>query len=485
MCSEFSRFMMRFHMALAGALISAAMVAPASAFSQPPASDTASVTPAAVQVNPGDLPMMLTAGPVTGELTATSLKGIYTAGGSAFAQLKLSSETEGRRGVSAELLLQAQPGEVVDVEGSGVETKRKGDLHLAHIDGIRKGHSRTVLIEVRLKAAADKTLNRLTLTLRAPDQNDGKRKGKAGSAPAEKTVALAWPVADCGGKFHDALHEIGEKGGANLRGAWRGAMRPDKSMSRHWLFRPSMPRRGRRHQDRDNEETATRGLSASEVRAIYREVDRLTSAGYDRSLRESGDYGEAIAKVALDLRRYFRQDMKPAICTGAIGFAQYHEERLSPLRKHGERLAALTREAEALARAKAGEVFAAARDLPGGHPGWGGATLASLTPPSDETADMKALLVELLEAANFSPERIEKVKSANSVYDALAMLDESGLKGEAEASVRDELRDALAAVEAAVRLAAFKDRQQTLWNDFHSSLEAIRSAHAELCVCGS
>ena len=477
--------MMTYRIALAISIMSAAILAPPSASSQILPDQTGSVKPAAVQVDPGDLPLTLTAGPVTGELTATSPKGLYTAGSSAFAQLTLSSKAESRRGVSAELLLEAEQGEIVDVDGSRVSTKQKGAVQLAHIDGIRKGRSRTVLIEVKLRAAADKSPNRLTLTLRAPGDDDDEDRPKR-SAPAstvvEKTVALAWPVADCGGKFHAALRQIGDNGGARLREIWRNASRPDKSMSRGWLFRPSIPRRPGRRQ---NNEVETAGLSAREVRDIYIEADRLTSAGYDTTLRESGKYGWIIDKVALDLRRYFLQDMKPAICTGAIRFADYHDDQLSPLRKHGERLAELAGEAETLARAKADEVFAAARDLPGGHPAWGGATLAALQLQSEAAKDMKTLLVEILEAANVSQERVEEVKGAEDTYHALIVLDDRGLKGEAEKSVRDALREAIAAVEAAVRLVAVRQRQETLWQSFHGSLEAIRAAHGEHCVCGS
>ncbi len=50
-------------------------------------------------------------------------------------------------------------------------------------------------------------------------------------------------------------------------------------------------------------------------------------------------------------------------------------------------------------------------------------------------------------------------------------------------SVRGELRAAVAAIEAALRLGSFRERHEALWKGFNGSLEAIRDAHGKTCIC--
>ncbi len=458
---------------LAGALLTTAVLA-----------ETPSVTGAVQSVSDAemrlDLPRYLRAGPIRGELTATPANGRYAAGASAFAQLKLSGDTDAKRGIAAELLLEAENGEIVSVTGPEVDAEETGATHLARIEGLRQGRDRTVLIEFKLRAAGNAP-NTLKLTLREA-QTDERETSRQGSGAAEETVAIAWPVNDCAGGYHAAIKQIGENGGNRLRESWREALRPDKSMARGWLFRPLMPRRSVRRQA----ETETGALSQSEQRAIYVEANGLIGTGYDSSLRESGRYGWTVAKVGADLRKYFSQAENPALCTGAIGFTDYYEKQLAPLGKRGERLAKLAADAKRLAQEKAGQAVVTARTLPGGHPAWGGATLAALKPVSDTPDDLKTRIVELMQLADFPMEAVAKVKEAEGAYAALRILDDAGLDaGEAPKMLRAELREALSAIEAAIRLEAFQQRGAALWQKLHGSLDAIREAHAKNCICGS
>jgi hypothetical protein len=142
--------------------------------------------------------------------------------------------------------------------------------------------------------------------------------------------------------------------------------------------------------------------------------------------------------------------------------------------------------AEQLAREKAADVFEAARAIAGGHPAWGGATLITLKPRAAETQTMQALLVDLLKSAGFPGDLVEEVGNAANAYDALKRLDEQGLKSDALAKeMGSKLTEAVASIEMAVRLAAFRDRYEVFWDGFHGRLDAIRAAHAEHCVCGS
>src|SRR5262245_12172300 len=79
---------------------------------------TASPQLAGLHVNQPDLPLTLSAGAVRGDLTVTSLNAIYSDGASAFAQLTLSSQTAGKKGDAAEVMLRAEGAEIVSIIGA-------------------------------------------------------------------------------------------------------------------------------------------------------------------------------------------------------------------------------------------------------------------------------------------------------------------------------------------------------------------------------
>jgi hypothetical protein len=178
--------------------------------------------------------------------------------------------------------------------------------------------------------------------------------------------------------------------------------------------------------------------------------------------------------------------MNPAICTGALAFAAYYEDKLSPLGKRGEKLAAMAEKAEKLARERTGAVIQMTRNLPGGHIAWGGAMLVALKPLNAAPGDMRDLLADLLRAVGLPRASLEDIRKAEDAYQALKLIRDAGLEGdEIPKSLRGELRGALASVEAAVRLQGFRARYEAFWQGFQGNLEAIRAVHADHCVCGS
>ena len=446
--------------------------------------------PAFLDVSQNELPLNLTAGPVRGELTATPLEGRYTAGASAFVQLKLSSDDTGRKGASAELVLEPEYGEIVQVSGSADVAEEGNGRRVARVEGIRKNRSRTILIEMKLRPAEQGNVNRLKFALRVPGSAVPLpvKKGSLRSERSEigeadrQMVALAWPVASCADQYHAALHEIGASGGNDLRKIWQAALKRDKSMSSRWMFSPSIPKRYSRRKS----EPKANSISSRDARRIYLETRNIMRSGYDRNLRRKGRYGWIISKTANDLRKYFSQDMNPAICTGALGFASYYEDQLAPLRKRGERLDGLVEKGRQLAHEKTEKVIEMTRNLPGGHPAWGGAMLIALKPKAAVSDNMKDLAVELLQAVNFPDQIVERARRAENGYKALQIVDEEGLNAAAlSKSLRKNTSEALAAIEAAVRLEHFRARYEIFSRGFLGKLEAIRSAHAQHCICSS
>jgi hypothetical protein len=383
------------------------------------------------------------------------------------------------------VLLETERGEITSVFGKGVKSRSDGKARIVQIRGIRKKQSRKVLVEMKLRAGEQEQTNTLRFRIRSPAADP--KKAKKPSTDAEtingQTISMSWPVASCGRQFHSALIKIGEAGGNSLRNTWRAAQTPDKTMSRRWYFRPLVPKRSRR----SGSDSADGPVSRSRERAIFTEAARRMSAGYERDIGRRGKYGWTIAKTTNDLKTYFSQEHNPAICTGALGFAAYFEDQLSPLGERSTKLASLVSDAALLARARAVELVENTRNLPGGHPAWGGARLDAIKPSANSGDDLKSVLVQMLQAVNAGPDAIEETAAADDIHSAIKHLDKIGLKaaGVTSKSSRSELGQAIATIEAAVRLAAYRDQFDIFWKGVSGPLDAIRSAYAKHCVCGT
>ncbi|HKJ61003.1 MAG TPA: hypothetical protein VKA94_03280, partial [Hyphomicrobiales bacterium] len=318
------------------------------------------------------MPLTIILGDIRGKLEASPVDKAHPEGASAFAQLTFSSEDGSKKGRSAELVVKAKNGEIVSIFGQGVKTEEQGGKRLVNITGIRAKSERRVLVEMKLNGKDSDGLSTLEFAMRAnaekaPDDDDAQQH----QTIIRQSVALSWPVTSCGRSYYSALQKIGKAGGNSLKDAWRDAQRPLKSMSRQWHFRPSVPKRSRRKQEGET----IGAISRNRERAILIETGAIMRSGFGRDLGSRGRYGWEISKTAADLNTYFSQDYKPSICTGALAFAAYHEEKLAPLAGTSVRLRALASDAELLAKASAVAFIESVRNLSGGHPAWGGAGL--------------------------------------------------------------------------------------------------------------
>jgi hypothetical protein len=475
--------MMSLRVLAAGALVAGCWLTQGMAFAQDSSGDAVAAKPASVSTHTQTMPSLLKAGPIRGALIATPTAGRYSAGTSAFAQIRLSSESTAKRGIAAEVLLEVEHGEIVGVTGSEVDTDEEGSVRVAYVKGLRQGRDRSLLVEVKLRTVEGNPPNKLKLTLRAPNAERDEEDSEGAPAENADTALLAWPVTDCAGSYHQALRRIGEEKGNRLREIWRAASRPEKAMPRQWMFRPELPK-STTSRRRKVASDVTASIAAKDRREIFLEAGRLLRSGYDPDLGSNGRYSFTLSKTSNDLRKYFSQDENAAICTGAIAFANYYEGKLSPLRKRGERLTALNAEAKQLARERADAIFEAARGFPMGHPGWGGATLASLRPIEDRSNDLKVMVADLMDVAGLPDEFVAELKTVDGPYAALRAVEDHGFDAtELPRETRTDLRQALSAIEAAVLLDTFVARYAGFWNGFYGSLEAIRDAHGKNCVC--
>ena len=85
------------------------------------------------------------AGGILGEVLAAPEDKALSAGGTAFAQVRLSADAGGRKGVTATLLIEAGDGEIAAITGSGIKVREEGKARMVTVDGLRKGRDRLVL----------------------------------------------------------------------------------------------------------------------------------------------------------------------------------------------------------------------------------------------------------------------------------------------------------------------------------------------------
>ena len=448
------------------------------------------------------------------ELSADGLNGTITVlrtghpfpvGGSAFAQIKVSGKAK-RKGTDAELVFRAETADILKISGGKVEVREDGAERVARLKKLRKGKPRTVIVELKLQDPATSTQgnleNRLHVTLRAP--------GGSG-----ETTTIDWPVTNCAGAFYSEIVKVREGLGSGISEKLKAVKSRDKSRPGRWLFPPRLKRARttRKCVRRARRWSYQRGRYVSRcVRYRYRKIEPVVVANaapveYERSvfnfagsfvrsrtmdsaLDRRRDTGWATHRVSQNLKGFLQQESTPAICTGAIQFFNYFDDRMTGVVKRTEKFEDMDDKAQRLAALRTDEAIAAAEAAaaekaePGGHPGWGATPLD--LPQTQEKAGLKQQLQNLAQVTG-DAQLSQNVADADNVYSALKLMS-AYYKSDAGKTLpkptRAGLYRALSAIEAADYIRTVAGRYGALHQALIGSMKTLRQAHGQSCKCG-
>jgi hypothetical protein len=338
------------------------------------------------------------------------------------------------------------------------------------------------------------------------------------SAPAtEQGRATPPSAAACASRYHAALQRVRTGEVAGLLTAYEALGEADTALAGRWQF-------------------AASGSDEGRVRAS---LDALVKGrGASPDYRSRGRLGWLVRRIAYDFARYTAQAEHPALCTGTMEMLAFYNDRLAPLHRRREEVAATLEEARTLAldswsrlataRATTSSPIAAPSRTSDSTTGpamtapataapalTGAATatstetgapqpaasspLANAPPTSRDTATARATLErvsadrlagELARAAldalagdttPVTPAAAITLDELATLIQAVASLGEGG-KGSGN-EVRDAARSALAAVETLL----YAERHASTLDGFRTRLlttmDAVADAHMIACTC--
>ena len=316
----------------------------------------------------------LIAGPVRVKFANAQHGAVYSAGDSAFVEVRVRSSSRRRRGVrSAQLAFVSHGGRIRAVSGRYVRTRREGDTVIAEVRKLHRNKDRTLLVEVRMigsqGAARKKVENTLQVTLQQP------------KAKKAQMTTFRWTVEMCAAGYHQALAELRRGPVDTLLPALRSLRRRDVALPGRWLFwkysrRSRGPgracKRWRRYRVVRNDRVrivrrCTRwvvkrkpklvGVSLAEPKKEEVKLMRFVGAfvadrGAPSEFARDGRFGWVSQRVMYDLRTYTGQPPHPALCSGAPEMLNYFSRRLVQLRRRHNEVAAIQKDAVRLLQAR-------------------------------------------------------------------------------------------------------------------------------------
>lgn len=410
------------------------------------------------------------------ELPADSVP--LAAGSSTFANVTVRTSSKAPQ--SGELRFSASNGAIKTIFQAEGTISEGGAEAVVPLKAVRSGRERRVLVEIALPPGAATGNLGLSVALASLDGDSGS------PAPAK----FAWNVKDCAGAFRRALSEAADTRLAGIDESL-GALRPARrSAAETWIFRPdlrSLRKNVCRGKKCAEEAASTPGAVTSDERSLIIEAQSiLSTGGADPNLTRESAIGWPTFKAASDLKGYLKQPANPAICTGALQFSDYYLKNLGRLKARVERVKSLASMSAGLIQARIDFMRSQAAALPGGHPAWGGATLALARPASAGNVRLREAVVELARLSGLAPDAITEIEKADGLRSALEV---SARHWDAAAitdrNYRSQAEFVLSLVEAAdviARLAANYDR---LERDFLGTFAFIQDAYKEHCSCNS
>ncbi|MGD9867410.1 MAG: hypothetical protein AB7U38_05340 [Hyphomicrobiales bacterium] len=429
---------------------------------------------------------------VRAELKATRTGAPAPAGGTAFATILLSNETQARS-VEAVIELSAQGPEIRQIIGSADDGGDGSSSRVITVKNIKQKKPERITVELLLKEAesdsADRA-NRLRVTLRQP-----------GGGLAD-TTEFTWKVVDCPGAYYGRLTELREASDEAIGELLKSVQKPDKERPGRWLFTPAAStvsakclrservhdrRTGRRYNRCVEFEQPDSGPDP-EVMKLERDVIRFASPlvsrrTVDPELSVKRNTGWVSYKIGTDLRTYLSQPKSPALCTGVPSFIGYYQRKIGEVTKRIGLFQDKAEEARKVAHARVLMAREAAASSAGGHPGWGGASLSLAAPEPDAGLKQLAMAAAALTGDTALQ---DGVAASDSTFAALELF-KAFFNGKEDAAMPKDISKAvtaaLGAIEAADYIAAAAVPYSGIDRHIVGNLDAISRAYGEHCAC--
>lgn len=283
---------------------------------------------------------------------------------------------------------------------------------------------------------------------------------------ASAQVERVWKMGNCAGAYRAALTAVGTRHNDPLQASIKSVRSGWRSLPGRWLFAPARVKYTKR----------LRGL-------IRKATPLIRYRGVDPKLRQTVKTQE-MARAVFDLDKYINQPGSPTLCTGASQYMGFFEKRLEGfLGQHDAteqafELAAQTADWQLL---DAEAAFASPFEIPEDA-------------DAEDLTDQRRRLADVLRAARTAWSGIVDAGSVQEVLpDHIALL--SGIRSRLREVALDRrsplqndrvtLQTALTAVEAMTYIRGAYAKHDQIASHFTGLIDAVRSAHAENCVCSA